>query len=105
MITVQDNRTPEEKRILDCIVFGHDTFMSGWGECENRPSYAGWACEAKHVEHVKKWVKNRGDIKRVRVVKGNFKPSAGAYHYHIYVVSPGHPALTQVKETSTKGAK
>ena len=88
-----DDRTDEEKKTLTMIVLGTDPFLGYWGGAEDGPSYAGWACKPENVEKVRAWVKARGDMRRVRVVRGNYRPPSGPGHCHIYAVRPGHPAL------------
>jgi len=89
---LQDDRTQQQKESHNVIVVGTDTFMSGWGKAGSGKSYAGWACKPQHLPFVQKWVESRSDMKRVRVVDGNYRPS-GDGHCHIYVADEGHPAL------------
>jgi hypothetical protein len=87
-----DDRTVEQKKSHSCIVVGTDSFLSGWGRAKNGRSYAGWACRREDLEKVFSWVKNRSDMKRVRIVRCNYRPS-GSGHCHIYVVNEEHPAI------------
>lgn len=94
---LQDERTVEQIQDEGYIwlIIGTDIYMSGWGRAANGKSYAAWACKAEDIPLVKTWIKNRGDMKRVRVVcdrKGNYHPK-NAGHCRIYVVTEGHPAL------------
>jgi len=88
-----DERTKEERETLTAIVLATDRFMSGWGKAEGGPSYAGWACRPEDVNRVFDWVERRGDMQRVRIVAGDYRPPSGPGHCHIYAVRPGHPAL------------
>ena len=88
-----DERTEQEKKELTIIVLGTDRVMSGWGKASGGPSYAGWACRPEDANKVARWVRNRSDMKRVRMVGGNYRPPSGRGHCHIYAVRPGHPAL------------
>ncbi len=93
-MVVKDDRTPAERITHRIIILGIDTFMSGWGEARNGSSYAGWACTLSDAVKVERWVRARGDQKRVRVVLGNYRPEARyCAHYHIYTVNAGHPSL------------
>ena len=88
MTILQDDRTPKQRKTHRLIVLGTDSFMSGWGAARNGPSFAGWACEPRHVNAVERWVNRRGDMKRVRTVIDRpgerYRPS-GCVHLHIYV--------------------
>ena len=92
MHEIIDDRTPDERKTHVWIVAGTDSFLSGWGRAKGGVSYAGWACRWEHLNQVEKWVRNRGDMKRVRIVGGDWRPG-GQGHTHIYVVNDGHPAL------------
>ena len=59
---LQDDRTEEQKKTHRTIVLGTDSFMSGWGEAEGGPSYAGWVCEDGNINACESWVRGRGDI-------------------------------------------
>jgi len=89
---IQDERTAEQKKTHKCLVIGADTFLSGWGKAEGGTSYAAWACMVADLYQVERWVRNRSDMKRVRVVYGKWYPK-GIGHAHIYVVEEGHPSL------------
>lgn len=90
---IEDDRTEEEKLTHSCIVLGTDRFLSGWGYAKNGLSYAGWACQDKDLWKVERWVKARSDMKRVRIVGNNYRPSNYCAHLHIYVVNENHNAL------------
>lgn len=89
---LQDDRTPEQKISHSVLIAGTDSFLSGWGKARGGTSYAAWACKPGQAEKVFKWVKSRGEMKRVRYVASNWRPS-GKGHAHIYVVDEGHRAL------------
>ncbi len=88
----RDDRTRGQTKTHNCIVFGTDKGMSGWGGAINMRSIAGWACRWKDVDTVEAWVRNRSDITRISITKDEIKkyPSDDI---HIYVVEDGHPAL------------
>jgi hypothetical protein len=88
-----DDRTPREKFTHNTIVLGTDSFMSGWGKAEGGLSYAGWACKDEHINQVERWVRKRGDMKRIRIVSGNYRPTGKSGHCHIYAVNEGHSSL------------
>ena len=79
----QDDRTPEQKGWLICLMT--DRFMSGWGEARGGPSYAGWAFSDGELSRCESWVRHRGDAMRVRIVLGSYRPPTGPGHCHIYV--------------------
>ena len=81
---VQDDRTPEQMKIPHLIVMMTDAFMSGWGEAEGGPSYAGWAVTEGYVNSVESRVRNRSDARRVRIVLSTYRPPSGPGHCHIY---------------------
>ena len=93
---IEDDRTQEQKETHTCLIIGTDSFMSGWGKAQGGVSYAAWACESKDRFKVMKWVENRNEMKRVRVVfetlKSKYRPK-GKGHCHIYVVTEGHVSL------------
>ena len=91
-MTLLDDRTEEEQRTHRYLVGGHDKAMSGWGRCPNGKSYAYWACREKDAEAVEKWVRGRGDIKRVSRTR-NLSRKGRLDHVHIYAVKPTHVAL------------
>jgi len=88
-----DERTDEERETLSVIILGTDRYMGGWGAATGGPSYAGWACRPDDAGTVERWVRNRSDMTRVRIVSGDYRPPSGPGHCHIYAVRPGHPAL------------
>ena len=88
---IHDDRSDSERKTHTYIVVGTDSFMSGWGLAKGGASFAAWACTKNDLEAVLAWVRNRGDMRRVRVVGAGWRPRAA--HTHIYVVHPGHPAL------------
>ena len=94
---LKDDRTIEQTKDEGYVwlVIGTDTCMSGWGRAEKGKSYAAWACKFEDLDRVEAWVRNRKEMKRVRIVhdsKGNYHPR-NAGHCHIYVVTEDHPAL------------
>ena len=88
----QDDRTAGQKVTHPIIVMGTDRCLSGWGAAHGGPSYAGWACTIDDADAVERWVRERRDLSRVRIVSGDYRPPSGAGHCHIYVVHAEHPA-------------
>ena len=82
---LQDDRTPEQRLTHNLIVLMTDRFMSGWGEAEGGPSYAGWACRPELIDTIERRIRERSDAMRVRIVSGNYSPPSGPGHCHIYV--------------------
>lgn len=89
---IVDDRTPEQKKTHRIIIGMTDSFMSGWGRAEGGKSYAGWACKSEDNYKVERWVRHRGEAKRVRTLLDTWRPK-GIGHCHIYVVGENHPAL------------
>ena len=89
---LEDDRTEQEKRELPILVIGTDSFLSGWGKAEGGMSYAAWACNNETMYRVERWVRNRPDMKRVRVTCGAYHPK-GVGHCHIYAVHADHVSL------------
>lgn len=83
---IKDDRTPEQMKTHTVLWGGTDSFMSGWGLAKGGASYAFWACTPDNDYQVETWVRNRGDMKRIRQVSDPYKPS-GIGHCHIYVWS------------------
>ena len=90
-----DDRTDEQKQTHTVIVAGTDSMLSGWGQAEDGTSYAGWACRPEDLDKVESWVRNRSDMKRVRIVFSDWRPR-GPGHTHIYLVHSEHNALASV---------
>lgn len=91
-MTLQDDRTPEQRETLTVGVAMTDRFLSGWGGAKGGASVAVWACTPDDESRVERWVRSRSDASRVRVVSLNgYRPRCA--HCHIYAVEPGHPAL------------
>ncbi len=88
-----DDRTEAQKKTHTLIWLMTDRFLSDWGHAQDGPSYAGWACHHDDEYAVERWVRSRGDAKRVRLVGGNYRPPAGPGHCHIYVVGEDHSSV------------
>ena len=97
MTAIQDDRTREQKETHRYIWLGTDPFMSGWGGAAGGASYAGWACRPEHSKDVESWVRNRGDMRRIRLALNDYRPGGGCAHLHIYVVEAGHPSISKVR--------
>jgi len=89
--TIQDDRTPEQRRTHTILITATDRAMSGWGGARGGLSKCAWACKPEHADRVFNWVKRRGDMSYVNMTTGKWYPRAA--HVHIYVVNAGHPAL------------
>lgn len=81
---IQDDRTEEQKRTHTILWGGTDCFLSGWGQAAGGVSYAFWACRPEDSNRAESWVRSRGDLKRVRQVAGDYRPT-GRGHCHIYL--------------------
>ncbi len=92
---ITDDRNADQKQTHTCLIAGTDSFLSGWGKASGGTSYAAWACKPEHARPVRDWVESRGDMKRVREVSTNWKPT-GNGHAHIYAVDDQHPALASL---------
>ena len=95
-MTYEDDRTEEEKSARRWLVVMTDSFMSGWGGAAGGASVCAWACtDSREAATVERWVRSRGDARRVRtVIDGprRYRPRNAA-HFHVYVPRDGHPAL------------
>ena len=85
VMTLQDDRTPEQHSTHNLIVMTTDRCLSRWGQAAGGPSYTGWAFQDGELATVMGWVQARTDAKRVRVVLGDYRPPSGLGHCHIYV--------------------
>jgi hypothetical protein len=94
-MTLNDDRTEEQKVSHPWIVLATDSFMSGWSCFDRYTSYAGWAHRPEDRDQVLAWVHSRPEMKRVREVGSDYRPS-GPVHCHIYVVGTEHSALKGV---------
>ena len=90
-MTRQDDRTPEQQITHPCLVVGTDSFLSGWGEAQDGASYAAWACPEEDWSTVERWVRQRGDMRRVRQAvdtpRSPYRPGRRCAHLHIYVAA------------------
>ena len=95
-MTRQDDRTPAQQLSHPCLVVGTDSFLSGWGGASGGASYGAWACAERDWSTVERWVRQRGDMRRVRRMVDRpglrYRPGSACAHLHIYVVTPAHPA-------------
>lgn len=95
----EDDRTPEQVKTHVWAVVGRDSFLSGWGQAANGYSRAAWAVPEEMVHdgrfnRLENWVRNRGDMKYVSVVKlDSYRPPSGTAHWHVYVVGEDHPGV------------
>ncbi len=96
-MNVRDDRTPEQKKTHTWLVVGTDPGMSGWGMAAGGTSYAVWACKPDDRKEVLEWVESRKDMRRVREVSGNYRPS-GKGDCHIYVVTETHSSVARKYE-------
>ena len=85
----KDDRTPEQQNTHTLLVVGTDSFLSGWGQASGGASVAAWACTDAQLSTAETRIRNRSDMKRVRVVidrKGDrYYPRGNVKHLHIYV--------------------
>ena len=89
---IRDDRSDAEKKTHTVLVTMTDSFMSGWGAATGGASVASWACRPEDADTVERWVRSRGEAKRVRIVS-RARSRPGVKHWHIYVVNLGHPSL------------
>lgn len=87
-----DDRTEAETRTHTVGIVGTDRFLSGWGRSGRGTSFAVWATTPEHAHAVERWVRERSDMSRVRVVDLRTYRPRNASHVHVYVVDPTHPA-------------
>jgi hypothetical protein len=86
----KDDRTEAERQTLLYAVAGTDRVMSGWGGATGGASVAAWACTLDDLPVLERWVVERSDMQRVRVVKlATWRPKAA--HVHVYAPKAGHP--------------
>ena len=69
-----DNRTDEEKAATVGFVVATDSFMSGWGQAAGRSIFAVPIRSWQEADTVERNMKNRSEMKRVRVVGKNWRP-------------------------------
>jgi hypothetical protein len=74
-------------------VGGCQKFMRGWGGAWGGKSRCAWACPSLRAAEVfEKWVRERKEMRYVRVVNLNEyrAPMGTTAHYHVYVADIGH---------------
>jgi len=84
---LHDHRTKEQRKTHSVIVMMTDKFLSHWGvNRSGGKSYAGWACKPQDLSECEGIISQRGDAKNIRIVGGDYRPSATTPgHCHIYV--------------------
>jgi hypothetical protein len=92
--TIEDDRTPDQRRTHTWAVVMRDRFMSGWGGASGGASRCAWAIPPDgDVNKLARWVRSRGDAQYVTVVTlATYRPPRGTVHFQIYVVGPCHPS-------------
>lgn len=96
MSRVIDDRTDEQRQTHSVLIVGDDGFMTRWGrDCgmvgRSGKSRAAWACRPEDADAVERWVRGRGDLKRVRRAMRAYAKKGD--HIHIYVVTDDHVSL------------
>lgn len=71
---IHDRRSPEEKAATRFFAVGTDSFMSGWGQAPGTSYFALPCKDAKEAKVCAENLKQRGDMKRVRIVSGDWRP-------------------------------
>lgn len=91
----EDRRTPEEKASTQWFVVATDKFMSGWGQAPGRSLFA-LACSTwDDAQVVRDNLLARPEMKRVRVVGGDWRPRLGeGDHLSIGGKTSAHPHYT-----------
>ena len=92
--TVEDDRTPEQKKTHRWAIVARDRALSGWGGAEGGTSRVAWACAPDvNTDRVFNWAKKRTDMQRVALVDlSTYRPPSGTAHFHIYVCGADHVA-------------
>lgn len=88
----QDDRTEDQRRTHYLGIVARDKF---WGGAKGGASRVAWAVDPVTVnpDRAENWVKDRGDMTRVSVVDlRTYRVPRGTAHFHVYVVTPNHPA-------------
>ena len=89
---VTDNRTAAQRHTHTALVYGVDTFLSGWGLASDGASIAAWACRPADVPQVHAWVTSRSDIVEPQIEYDGHIP-ASCVQVTVYVVDDNHPSL------------
>ena len=83
---IQDDRTEEQQGILTMGVVGTDPWLSGFGKARGGNSYAVWACSPEDIHELYPLIKDKLNLKRVRIVDLRKYRPRGIGHCHIYAV-------------------
>jgi len=89
---VNDRRSDDQINTLTVLVYGTDSFLSGWGQAADGISVAAWACRPEDAPLVEAWVDRREDVFDVDVCYDSW-PKRRFAHLSIYPVTENHPAL------------
>lgn len=106
MTTIKDDRNVDEHLSHNWLVIARDRFMSGWGGAAGGASIAVWACATlPEAEACEQWVRNRSEMRNVRLVREKNRTLARirAAHVHVYVVDAGHPATQSLRALRALG--
>lgn len=94
----QDDRTEEQKQTHRWLVVAKDKCMSGWGDARGGDSWCGWACRnLEEAERLERWVGDRSEMRYVRITKEDkrrVRVGKACVHFHLYVATSTHPALS-----------
>lgn len=93
-LTIQDDRTAEQKQTHVWAIVARDKFMTGWGRCRSGASRCAWACApGVNTDRVFNWVQNRKEMRYVNMVDlRTYRPAQGTEHFHVYVCNADHVA-------------
>jgi len=81
---IEDDRDRAEKMGTEWFAIGTDSYLSGWGQAPRRSLYALPCRDFKEAELCAENLKKRGDMKRVRIVAGDWRPRLrSGDHLHI----------------------
>lgn len=104
--TIRDDRNATEHLSHNWLVIARDRFMSGWGGAVGGASIAVWACATlPEAEACEQWVRNRGEMRNVRLVRESKRTISRirAAHIHVYVVHEGHPSTQALRDLRAQG--
>lgn len=92
-MSIQDERTEQEKKTYNILISASRRYRGRYANDQKSHKF-GWACEnIQHANKVFKWVKNRSDMKLVKLhLDKVWNPKKGDV-VSIFKVNKYHPAV------------
>lgn len=92
-MSIQDERTEQEKKTYNILISASRRHRGRYAN-EQKSSKFGWACKnIQHANRIFNWVKNRSDMKLVKMHLDKVWSPKNADAVYIFKVNKHHPAV------------